>query len=120
MKAKVKNLAVGDEAIIVGRIKKKDRKKGDGEPWIQMQIIDNSGMGFANIWQELEVFPIINELNEDDLVEAEVTCTQDGDFTNLNVHSIRKLEEKDTPVVDIDRKSTRLNSSHVAISYAVF
>src|SRR5690625_6622994 len=32
-----------------------------------------------------------------------------------------RLEEKDCPMLSrLDRKSTRLNSSHVAISYAVF
>src|SRR5690625_4349126 len=32
----------------------------------------------------------------------------------------KRINEQETQFVDIDRKSTRLNSSHVAISYAVF
>src|ERR1035441_10805832 len=32
----------------------------------------------------------------------------------------RVLDENFTPAVDRDRKSTRLNSSHLGISYAVF
>src|SRR5699024_12436671 len=49
------------------------------------------------------------------------------------IHSLKHLEDKETPAEDvylhsdsayvvncIDRKSTRLNSSHVSISYAVF
>src|SRR5439155_21595941 len=40
-------------------------------------------------------------------------CAEDG--------NCRALVEAGTPVVTlVDRKSTRLNSSHVAISYAVF
>src|SRR5690349_22810693 len=35
-------------------------------------------------------------------------------------HSIRDATSRPTYVVSTDRKSTRLNSSHVEISYAVF
>src|SRR5437868_10140445 len=35
-------------------------------------------------------------------------------------YSLRVLAEIDRTVIDGDRKSTRLNSSHVSISYAVF
>src|SRR5699024_12215146 len=38
----------------------------------------------------------------------------------LTLHIERKGLGKSDPVVGIDRKSTRLNSSHVSISYAVF
>src|SRR3712207_7980763 len=31
-----------------------------------------------------------------------------------------RLEHRDMPCIDLDRKSTRLNSSHANISYAVF
>src|SRR5690625_5966465 len=41
---------------------------------------------------------------------------------NHSVLSIKALQANDIPIagVIVDRKSTRLNSSHVAISYAVF
>src|SRR5439155_24011596 len=40
---------------------------------------------------------------------------------DVNKQSILLAEKLGVPVViDLDRKSTRLNSSHVAISYAVF
>src|SRR5690606_40236254 len=41
----------------------------------------------------------------------------------IQTHFIKKLDEREQLVVKvdiIDRKSTRLNSSHVKISYAVF
>src|SRR5256885_6235635 len=41
--------------------------------------------------------------------------TGDADWNNLMGYSLRKQA---TP--DLDRKSTRLNSSHLVISYAVF
>src|SRR5690625_6217782 len=37
-----------------------------------------------------------------------------------NIEAIRPLKDGVIADFDIDRKSTRLNSSHVAISYAVF
>src|SRR5690625_6772580 len=49
-----------------------------------------------------------------------------GEFVNTSSYSIYKMlaEYEFAPIdrlgLEIDRKSTRLNSSHVAISYAVF
>src|SRR5207253_10971419 len=37
-----------------------------------------------------------------------------------NTRDVRVTQERQNGVVERDRKSTRLNSSHVAISYAVF
>src|SRR5437660_8523740 len=37
-----------------------------------------------------------------------------------NVGAPQLIRQGETPPLSIDRKSTRLNSSHVAISYAVF
>src|SRR5207253_9514023 len=55
--------------------------------------------------------PLVSRLKVmSDLDIAERRVPQDGSFR-------MRLERK---TVDLDRKSTRLNSSHVAISYAVF
>src|SRR5690625_2342319 len=46
-----------------------------------------------------------------------------GDTLRAETKVIGKRESRsrpDTGIVELDRKSTRLNSSHVAISYAVF
>src|SRR3712207_7832105 len=45
---------------------------------------------------------------------------QDGGARADHRHSPDGLRARDPDVVDIDRKSTRLNSSHANISYAVF
>src|SRR5699024_6268986 len=43
------------------------------------------------------------------------------DFENLDVEGkVALISRGEIPFVDKDRKSTRLNSSHVSISYAVF
>src|SRR5207253_7358159 len=39
---------------------------------------------------------------------------------DLSFDEKRRLDILEAPIVKSDRKSTRLNSSHVAISYAVF
>src|SRR5690625_6402076 len=46
-------------------------------------------------------------------------CHQPGDATSRNAYSLPSLDVQ-TSHPYADRKSTRLNSSHVAISYAVF
>src|SRR5207249_12065337 len=49
-------------------------------------------------------------------VDLEFTVERDGTLTDLKM-----LKSSGTPALDrADRKSTRLNSSHVSISYAVF
>src|SRR5207249_12200626 len=40
--------------------------------------------------------------------------------TNANVPNVPPTERKNSSIAARDRKSTRLNSSHVSISYAVF
>lgn len=99
---KVKDLRVGEQAKVTGTVFKKDKQKeGSGEPWIQLRITDNSGMAFAKIWNNLELYPVINEqLENDDLVEAEVVCTKDGDYTHIEIKSINKLEKKEGVIVD--------------------
>src|SRR5207249_8559752 len=53
-----------------------------------------------------------------------MTCVVDGDDTLLGIITdgdLRRRMERGTEILDLtDRKSTRLNSSHVSISYAVF
>src|SRR5690625_1235950 len=46
--------------------------------------------------------------------------TPDGRVLHDRTARVLTLEEATTVVLTVDRKSTRLNSSHVAISYAVF
>src|SRR5690625_5831880 len=41
-------------------------------------------------------------------------------LTRLHEKNLLKVTGRNVEFIDIDRKSTRLNSSHVAISYAVF
>src|SRR5699024_1018314 len=43
-----------------------------------------------------------------------------GEFDYMLYHAAKTLKEQGISPVIIDRKSTRLNSSHVSISYAVF
>src|SRR5256885_7869618 len=43
-----------------------------------------------------------------------------GDVTQVQIGGIEQLDTADLDLRNIDRKSTRLNSSHLVISYAVF
>src|SRR5699024_11346861 len=57
----------------------------------------------------------IDEIFEDQKNKAKELIDIDDALKRLE-----KLSERLSKVVEIDRKSTRLNSSHVSISYAVF
>src|SRR3989475_6573040 len=47
-------------------------------------------------------------------------CIMDGLFAHVHDATIRTLAVNGYEVREVDRKSTRLNSSHSQISYAVF
>src|SRR2546427_1151033 len=65
---------------------------------------------------------IARRRTEDETEAAQPPCGQAGvgQFTAA-YHCIQAFADHiDEPVVEVDRKSTRLNSSHSQISYAVF
>src|SRR5690242_21107548 len=57
--------------------------------------------------------PVLDAVPVADLVLAELPAEENG-------LAVPERGEVDQPLVEIDRKSTRLNSSHMSISYAVF
>src|SRR5690606_41513447 len=59
---------------------------------------------------------IVAALEDDTLAELYATANEAGLDTLVEVHTDEELER----ALKLDRKSTRLNSSHVKISYAVF
>src|SRR5690625_6324158 len=92
--------------------------RGDGSgAWPRLQVTDGNGT--------------VTNLDGDHLdFEGWQTVrftVPDGLAQPLTVERIRMMETRpeaqytgDIAVADLDRKSTRLNSSHVAISFAVF
>src|SRR5690625_6765195 len=76
------------------------------------QGIDDGGMANWGCW-----------INNSDLSEepTEYTCDGFSDFVLEEGETAKfGLQGKEGATTGSDRKSTRLNSSHVAISYAVF
>src|SRR5256885_8021306 len=58
------------------------------------------------------------EVHSHHAMRAYFSNTDDRDETTRRVYGV--LGRLDTPTPEVDRKSTRLNSSHLVISYAVF
>src|SRR3712207_8299039 len=50
----------------------------------------------------------------------EIVASQSGDFTRAGGQKVMEQLIQANPDINADRKSTRLNSSHANISYAVF
>src|SRR5690625_6558234 len=70
-----------------------------------------------------DALPILEEAEHG--ITANMICPGDitGDMKESNIQMAKSIRDQKTPVGrpgSGDRKSTRLNSSHVAISYAVF
>src|SRR5699024_11435249 len=75
-----------------------------------------SGKGYPNI-ESLKCISKFFSVTIDELLSGEelITLAETENRSNL-----KKIYNYIYGILDIDRKSTRLNSSHVSISYAVF
>src|SRR5690625_6226500 len=81
--------------------------------------------GYDGVYERTDQFTV-GLINEDPIIGAEITgklkdnyLFQIKEFEDLS-SAKQELDERNISIVIQDRKSTRLNSSHVAISYAVF
>jgi len=101
-KVKVKDLVQGQKAIVVGKVSKKPGKTTNGDPYISFRVTDNSGTTFGNVWNNIPIYPVVNELEESDWVEAEVVCTKTGQFINVDYQSVKKIEKETEKVVNIE------------------
>src|SRR5699024_11277192 len=81
-----------------------------------MRILDRTGSGHSEVViDDDESMALLRALNDVRIVLADrLGLQRDGDFDTVRM--LQQIGEQ----VEGDRKSTRLNSSHVSISYAVF
>src|SRR5690625_2272066 len=99
------------------------------------QKIFNKNYSFGNEQKKIAFVPIINNdfSKNDEIVKDILKDTLNLKYLDVSVlrsklnsetiNILKKIAEKDyktKELKELDRKSTRLNSSHVAISYAVF
>src|SRR5438128_10620737 len=54
------------------------------------------------------------------VLENTAECPEDGSYCRPNYSVVHYYQQLDSALLEPDRKSTRLNSSHGSISYAVF
>src|SRR5690625_6757293 len=94
----------------------------------------SEGLVLADFWAPWcgpckMIAPVLEELNEEmgdkvKIVKLNVDDNQEtaGEYGVMSIPTLLLMKDGNVvdQVVGLDRKSTRLNSSHVAISYAVF
>jgi 3'-5' exoribonuclease len=100
-KVKVQQLEKGAKAVLVGDFAKQIKSSSNGE-YPLVRITDNTGTAFARVWSNLPIAPIVAELTDGDYVEVEVMCTNIGQFTNIDINKITKVERPIVTVVDIE------------------
>src|SRR5437773_6709537 len=94
-------------------------------PWFDLlrlinilRLEDGSPQTFRNLRLGLDLNPVLS--NDERMEEVRVSSSshfRNLDFSRAHLHRERILFQR---VTLQDRKSTRLNSSHITISYAVF
>src|SRR5690625_1053518 len=77
---------------------------------IELHLLSGAILKFSD---DQSNYPVVKSRYEGHYQEVYASCIYAEDVKNISITGFGKLNGK-------DRKSTRLNSSHVAISYAVF
>jgi 3'-5' exoribonuclease len=101
-KVKVKELQQGTTSILVGDFAKQTKPTKTGGSYVLVRLTDNTGTAFARIWDNLPVASDIAELADGEYVEAEVVCTEYGQYISVDIKSIKKIEKPIETVVDIE------------------
>src|SRR5437899_5340572 len=95
--------------------------RDSGFPLAALQVLDDVEPAFMDVVLDsrLEVEALL-EIEKDQEVAAHRAV--EGERASINVHSANqgKIPGLRNQITGKDRKSTRLNSSHLGISYAVF
>jgi 3'-5' exoribonuclease len=109
-KVKVKDLEKGKTAIIVGDFSKQIKKTKNGDDYAFVKIADNTGVCFANVWSNLPISSVVSNLNDGDYVQAEVVCTNYGQYINVEIKDIQVIERPVETVVDIEALKEELRT----------
>lgn len=110
-KIKVKNLEPGKTFLVIcdfGKQVKPTQNKGN---YHLCRLTDNTGTAFARVWNNLPISPEIINLPDGEFVEAEVLCTENGEYINVEIQSIKKIERPIETVVDIEGLKSELREA---------
>src|SRR2546430_2120700 len=88
----------------------------DASQGVEAQTVANC---YTAIEQGVEVIPVLNKIDLPS-ADAEKAIQEIEDVIGIDAHDAIRASAKTGEKVQEDRKSTRLNSSHSQISYAVF
>ncbi|WCK57659.1 metal-dependent phosphohydrolase (plasmid) [Aneurinibacillus sp. Ricciae_BoGa-3] len=100
-KVKVQDLKDGETAIIVGEFAKQVKNASNGD-YDFVRISDGTAMATQRVWRNLPISPVIAEIENGDYVQAEVVATRNGEFINVDIKSIGKVERPTETYVDIE------------------
>lgn len=101
-KVKVKDLQQGTTSMVVADFAKQTKPTRNGGTYNLVRLTDNTGTAFARVWDNLPIASTVNDLTEGDYVEAEVHCTEYGEYISIDIKSIKKIEKPVETVVDIE------------------
>lgn len=91
----IKNLKEGEKVWIRGRFYKKSLKTKNGDLYHLVKIKDVTGVAMQQVWSNLDIAPAIENLKDNDLVEAEVVLAKNGKFRNIYIYNIARIDAID-------------------------
>lgn len=101
-KVKIKDLQKGTTGLVVADFSKQMKKTRNEEVYPLVRLSDNTGAAFERVWNNKSIASDIANLQDGDYVEAEVVCTDDGQYINVEIKSIEKIEKPVETVVDVE------------------
>lgn len=107
-KTKVENLQVGKRVILEGEFSKLSKKTTKKEPYFLASVKDNSGIASQQVWNNLPIYPMIEQIENGQWVKVEANCTKVGQYTNIEIHSIEVIEKVVNAVVSVEALKNEL------------
>lgn len=99
---KIEALEPGKRVLLEGEFTKKEMKTKNGDPYLLVFIKDNTGSASQAVWSNLPIYNEIEGLESGQKVRAEVVCTKNSQYINIEVQSIQAIEEEPKNVVNIE------------------
>ena len=100
-KEKIENLQPGKRVVLEGEFSKKPMKTGKNDPYFLATVKDNSGIASQQVWNNLPIYSAIEGIENGQWVSVEAVCTKVGQYTNIEIHSIKVIERVVDAVVNV-------------------
>lgn len=112
---KIKDLQPGMKVWLKGTFGKKQGHTRKNDPYLNVWIKDFSGTASQMVWNNLDLYPVVQEIEDGVKVEVEANVTQVGQYTNIEILQIKELFELDDQIINLESLTNELREAIAGI-----